>query len=71
MEFDYSKLRGRMRERGLTQEEVAIGSQMSPSTFSLKLNNQSNFSQDDICNIANILEIPHVEIGVYFFTLVV
>lgn len=71
MKFDYSKLRGRMREKGLTQEEVAISSEMSPSTFSLKLNNQSNFSQDDICNLSDVLEIPHIEIGVYFFTLMV
>lgn len=38
--FDYSKLKGRMREKGVTQEEIANSIGVNKSTLSLKLNNQ-------------------------------
>lgn len=66
--FDYSKLRGRIREKNLTEKALAEKLGMNPSTFSLKINNQTYFTQEDIFNIVDVLEIPPAELKVYFFT---
>ena len=65
--FDYSKLKGRMREKGVTQEEIADSIGMNKSTLSLKLNNQFPFVQDEINKLINILDIPADRIKDYFF----
>ena len=66
--FDYSKLRGRTRELGDSQEEVAKAAKMSPATYSLKLTGKSEFKQCEINDICGFLRIPAVYIGEYFFT---
>lgn len=66
--YDYSKLKGRMKQKGITQEELALEIGIDKSTLSLKLNNQSLFTQDEINKIVKILEIPAEEIKEYFFT---
>ena len=68
MKFDYSKLLGRIKEYGLTQEILALKIGMSVSTLSFKLNNKAVFSQREIIKICALLDIEIVEIGVYFFT---
>lgn len=65
--FDYSKLKGRMKEKGYTQEDVANHINISKSTISLRLNNQALFIQDEICKIIGLLDIPYEEIKEYFF----
>ena len=66
--FDYSKLKGRMKEKGFTQEDVAKHINRDKSTLNLKLNNQSLFVQDEIFDIVNLLDIPAEKIKEYFFT---
>ena len=68
MKFDYSKLLGRIREYGFTQERIASEIGMSVSTLSFKLNNKAFFTQKEIKIICYLLEIETAEIGVYFFT---
>ena len=68
MEFDYSKLLGRIKEYGYTQETLAKGIGITESSMSLKLNNKAPFKQIEIRLICKILGIPNNEIGVYFFT---
>jgi len=68
MVFDYSKLKGRMKEKGFTQEDVAKHVNKGKSTISLKLNNQSTFMQDEMAIIINLLDIPKEQIKEYFFT---
>lgn len=65
--YDYSKLKGRIKEKGFTQEEVANRINKDKSTLSLKLNNQSLFVQDEISDIVKLLDIPGEEIKEYFF----
>lgn len=65
--YDYSKLKGRMKEKGFTQEGVANHINKNKSTLSLKLNNQSLFVQDEISDIVELLDIPGEEIKEYFF----
>ena len=69
MKFDFSKLLGRIKEYGFTQERLAAEIGVSVSTLSYKLNNKAVFTQKEIRKICDFLEIVTAEIGVYFFTL--
>lgn len=68
VKFDYSKLLGRIREYGFTQEVIALEIGISVSTLSFKLNNKAFFQQKEIIKICYLLEIGTAEIGLYFFT---
>lgn len=65
--YDYSKLRGRIRERGESQDKIAEVARMGKSTLSQRLNNKGVFKQDEIIAICEYLEIQTHEIGAYFF----
>lgn len=67
MQNDYSKLLGRMKECGMTQEALACAIGISESTLNLKLNNKGVFTQKEIRNITSSLSIEKEEIGAYFF----
>ncbi|MBQ8396659.1 MAG: DUF739 family protein [Clostridia bacterium] len=67
-EYNYAKLLGRMREKGVTQEEVASKMGRNAATFSRKLNNMGYFTQSEISCLCDFLQIPDNEIGNYFFT---
>lgn len=69
MAFNYSKLRGKIREVFNTQEDFAKAMELSNTSISLKLNNKSEWSQQEINRAVRILEIADDEISVYFFTL--
>lgn len=66
--WDYSKLKGRTKEKGLRQEDVGAAAGMRPETYSLKLNSKGEFRQNEIELICQILDIPREEISIYFFT---
>lgn len=68
MGFDYSKLLGRIKEKGFTQESLAKHIGITPGVMSLKLNNQSPFKQKEMFLICDALEISISDIGEYFFT---
>ena len=67
MSFNYSKLLGRIKEYGYTQETLAKKIVMAAPTINQKLNNKAPFKQKDIREICDVLEIPCCEIGDYFF----
>lgn len=67
MEFDYSKLLGKIKEVVGKQEELAKKIKLSQVTLNKKLNNQGTFSQDTIISIISELGIPFEEIPIYFF----
>lgn len=67
MSFNYSKLLGRMRERGYTQEKVAAEIKINKATLNVKLNNRNSFHQEEILAICRVLDIHRCEIGDYFF----
>lgn len=69
MIFDSSKLKGLIKERGLTQESVAKSIEVAYSTFNLKLNGNAFFTQEEIYKISNLLKIPKEKIYKYFFIL--
>lgn len=68
MQFDYSKLLGRIKEFGYTQESLAKETGMTKVTMNLKLNNKAFFTQPEIEKIRNLLRITPDKIGAYFFT---
>jgi DNA-binding Xre family transcriptional regulator len=68
MEFDYSKLLGRIKECGFNQTTLAKHIKISVSTLSEKLNNKYAFTMKEIDAICKALDISKEEIGVYFFT---
>ena len=67
VEFDYSKLRGKIREYG-RQDEFAEALEISTTTLSERLNNKSEFTQKEINKACEILKISTDEIPAYFFT---
>jgi len=69
MAFDYSKLRGKIKEIFGTQNHFAEAIGMSNTSISLKLNNQREWTQREIDKAAKLLGIGDNEIALYFFTL--
>lgn len=64
--MNYSKLKGLMREKGITQEMLAQSVGIAESTLNMKLNGKSFFKADEILKIAEVLGIMSL-IDVYFF----
>lgn len=69
IEFDYSKLRGRIVERYDTLDNFAQDISFSGATLSRKLNNRSRFEDVEILEISELLGIPKNKLDSYFFTL--
>lgn len=67
MPFNYSKLLGRIREFGITQEQLAKEIGKNEGTLSAKLNGRSAFTTKEIDDICKVLNISNNEIGTYFF----
>lgn len=67
MSYDYSKLKGRIKEVFGTQEAFAAAMEMSSAALSARLNNVNNFSQAEIDLACQLLHIPDGEIRSYFF----
>lgn len=64
--FNYARLRAKTVELGKTDKEVAVAGKMTPSTYSLKLNNKGVFTQEQIVDICNFLLIAYCDIPLYF-----
>jgi transcriptional regulator with XRE-family HTH domain len=68
MPFDFSKLRGKIREIYKTQADFAKAIGISTVSLSAKLNNQVQFTSGEIEKSTEALNIPKKEIPIYFFT---
>lgn len=68
MSFDYSKLRGRIREIFGTEEQFAKGLGFSTVTLSFKLN---EWTQQEINKACELLGLAREDIPEYFFKLIV
>lgn len=69
--YDYSKLKGRIKEICGTQDALASRIGLGRVTLSQRLNNISTFSQSEIAKMTKELDIPNEEIPLYFFTTIV
>lgn len=66
--MDYSKLLGKIREKGLNQKKVAHQIHISEGQMCQKIQGRYLFKQSEIRDICDLLEIDQSEIGEYFFT---
>ena len=67
--YDYSKLRGRIKEYFDTIDNFAERMNLSSTAVINKLCNRSPFKQPEIALACTLLEIPDEKIHIYFFTL--
>lgn len=65
--FDYSKLRGKIKEIYGTQEKFATAIGIGRVSLNQRLNNSAEFKQAEIQKSCELLEIPKEEIAKYFF----
>lgn len=65
--FDYAKLKGKLRENGITYREYANKLGLSIATISERLNNNAQFSQSEITATIQLLNINPAKIEEYFF----
>ena len=68
--YDYSKLRGRIVEKKGNIKKFSSDLGISETSLSNKLNNKTSFTQDEILESICILEIDNNNIKDYFFSLV-
>ena len=66
-EVDYSKLRGRIREKYGTESAFAEAMEMRATQLSLILNGKALWQQPDIKKACLLLDIGGDDIGLYFF----
>lgn len=65
--MDYSKLRGKIREKFGNQEAFAAALEMSPASVSSKLNGRTEWQSDEIVKACELLGIPLEQTWEYFF----
>lgn len=64
--FEYSKLKGKMREKNETQETLAKKIGISENSLNHKLNGKRKFTANEIYVLTELLEIK--DIKEYFFS---
>lgn len=69
MRYDYCRLRGKIKEVCGTQDNYAEKLGIGRVSLSQRLNNQKEFTQDEMIKTCDILSIERGEIPLYFFTL--
>lgn len=65
--FDYSKLKGYMKEHEITQEKLSKKSNISITTINQNLKFGKPFRVENIIEIAKVLNIAPTDISYYFF----
>lgn len=68
MQYDYSKLEGKIVEKYGTRKDFAEAMETSERTLSLKLNNRVPWKQNEMHKASKLLDFPESDIQVYFFT---
>lgn len=66
-EYNYSKMKGKIKELGLTQSDFAKKIGITEQTLSLRFSNKRPFRQDEITKIMALFSEPLENIHVYFF----
>lgn len=69
MKYDFSKLRGRIRELFGKDEAFAKAMGLSTRSLSLKLNSERYFKPPEISKAIELLKLHPTDIPAYFFTL--
>ena len=69
--FDYSKLRGLIKEKYGSEKRFADHLSFSSVTLNRRLNNHAFFDQNEIMEVCHLLDIPDYKKSEYFFTPIV
>ena len=69
MAWEYNKLRGKIKEVFGTQDQFAEAIGIGRVSLSQRLNNQLEFTQEEMFRSCDALHIDYAEIPTYFFTL--
>ena len=67
-QYDYSKLLGRMKECGYTQDRLAKMLGISVCSLNFSLNNKRDFKQDEMLRACELLNIPTSNLPDFFYT---
>lgn len=67
MVFDYSKLRGKIKERSLTEGDFAERIGICRTSLCKRLNNKQYFTQDEMLKTCEVLGVEPGNIPSYFF----
>lgn len=65
--FNYSKLRGRIKEKFGSEKAFAEAMAMKPSSLSSRLNQGTSFSQTEIIKASFLLDVDKEKLADYFF----
>jgi transcriptional regulator with XRE-family HTH domain len=65
--YDYSKLLGRLREKKITQSELAEKLGISETSLNHKLKSKTQFKQNEMLRVLEIVNIDIGSISSYFF----
>ena len=67
-EYNYSKIKAKIKELGLTQYDFAKQIGITEQTLILRFNNKRPFRQDEIQKTMYLFNEPLENIHIYFFT---
>ncbi len=65
--YDYSKLLGRLREKKITQSELAGRLGISETSLNHKLKSKTQFKQNEMIRVLEIVNVDISNISSYFF----
>lgn len=68
IELDMQKIKGRMREKNITQNQMANAITITPYSFSKKINKKKDFKLSEVECMLNELGIVKEEISSFFKT---
>lgn len=68
MNYDYSKLKGKIRELGITQNEYARYIGITEQSLILRFKNKRQFRQEEMQKTMELFEEPIKNVHIYFFT---
>lgn len=68
MNYDYSKIKGKIRELDMTQKEFADFLNISEQTLNKRFHNERPFKQEEIIKTMKLFNEPLEKIHLYFFT---
>lgn len=68
IELDMQKIKGRMKEKNITQGQMAEVIDITPYSFSRKINKKKDFKLSEVEGMLNELDVTKEEIGSFFRT---
>lgn len=68
IELDMQKIKGKMKEKNITQNQMAQVLAITPYSFSKKINKKKDFKLSEIESMFNELEIVKEEVSSFFRT---